>query len=59
LDRYNSKPVKGVVITWGDYIASETLTTRLQDAPPLENVYVQMHALEGENLILALKQFIK
>ncbi len=42
-----------VFATWGEYIASETLTTRLLDAPPVEGAYVEEHALEGETLVLA------
>ncbi len=45
-----------VFATWGEYIASETLTTRLLDAPPVEDAYVEEHKLEGETLILAVKQ---
>jgi isoleucyl-tRNA synthetase len=45
-----------VFIKWGDYIASETLTTALLDAAPMEGGYVEEHKLEGETLVLALKQ---
>jgi isoleucyl-tRNA synthetase len=45
-----------VFATWGEYIASETLTTRLLAAPPLEGAYVEEHQLEGETLTLAVKQ---
>ena len=48
--------LKDVFTTWGEYIASETLTTRLLDAPPLEGAYVEEHTLEGEKLILAVKR---
>jgi len=42
--------------TWGEYIASETLTTRLLDAPALEGAFVEEHTLDGETLVLAVKQ---
>jgi isoleucyl-tRNA synthetase len=42
--------------TWGDYITSETLTTQLLNALPVEGVYVEEHKLEDETLILAVKQ---
>lgn len=46
----------GVFNTWGDYIAAETLSTRLLNAPPVEGAYVEEHKLEGETLVLAVKQ---
>ena len=48
-----------VFTTWGEYIASETLTTQLLNAPPVEGAYVEEHKLEGETLILAVKQNVK
>jgi isoleucyl-tRNA synthetase len=48
--------LKEVFTTWGEYIASETLTTRLLDAPPVEGAYVEEHKLEGETIVLAVKQ---
>jgi isoleucyl-tRNA synthetase len=42
--------------TWSEYIKSETLTTQLLDAPPIEGAFVEEHKLEGEKLILAVKQ---
>jgi len=45
-----------VFTTWGEYISSETLTTQLLDAPPVEGAYVEEHKLEGETLVLAVKQ---
>ena len=48
--------LKDVFTKWGEYIASETLTTRLLDAPPLEGAYVEEHNIEGEKLVLAVKQ---
>ena len=48
--------LKDVFTTWGEYIATETLTTRLLDAPPLEGAFVEEHTLEGETLILAVKR---
>jgi isoleucyl-tRNA synthetase len=41
---------------WGEYISSETLTTRLLEAPPMEGAYVEEFELEGEKLVLAVKQ---
>jgi isoleucyl-tRNA synthetase len=41
---------------WGEYISSETLTTRLLDAAPLEGSYEEEFVLEGEKLGLAVKQ---
>jgi len=48
--------LREVFNTWGEYIASETLTTRLLDAPALEGAFVEEHTLEGEILVLAVKQ---
>jgi isoleucyl-tRNA synthetase len=48
-----------VFATWGEYIASETLTTQLLNAPPIEGAYMEEHKLEGETLILAVKQNVK
>jgi hypothetical protein len=48
-----------VFVTWREYIASETLTTRLLDTPPLEGAYVEEHKLEGDSLVLAVKQNLK
>jgi isoleucyl-tRNA synthetase len=48
--------LKEVFTTWGEYIASETLTTQLLDAPALEGAYVEEHNLEGETVVLAVKQ---
>ena len=45
-----------VFTTWGKYIQSETLTTQLLDAPPIVGAYVEEHMLEGETLVLAVKQ---
>jgi isoleucyl-tRNA synthetase len=45
-----------VFITWGEYIKSETLTTQLLNAPPIEGAYIEEHQIEGENLILAVKR---
>jgi len=45
-----------VFTTWGEYIAAETLTTRLLDASPLEGAFMEEHELEGEKLILAVKR---
>jgi isoleucyl-tRNA synthetase len=42
--------------TWGEYIAAETLTTQLLNAPPVEGAYVERLELEGETLVLAIKQ---
>ncbi len=45
-----------VFVTWGEYIKSETLTTQLLDAPPIEGAYVAEHQIEEETLILAVKR---
>jgi isoleucyl-tRNA synthetase len=45
-----------VFTTWGEYIAAETLTTRLLYAPPIEGAYVEENKIDGEKLILAVKQ---
>ena len=42
--------------TWGKYIKSETLTTRLKNTSPVKGAYVEEFELEGEKLILAVKQ---
>jgi isoleucyl-tRNA synthetase len=41
---------------WSDYISSETLTTQLSEANPMDGGYVEELELEGEKLILAIKQ---
>jgi hypothetical protein len=45
-----------VFARWGEYIASETLTTKLVDAPPIDGTYIEEHTIEGEKLLLAVKQ---
>jgi isoleucyl-tRNA synthetase len=45
-----------VFTTWGEYIKSETLTTQLFDTPPIESSYTEEHSIEGETLVLAVKQ---
>ncbi|HEX9090745.1 MAG TPA: DUF5915 domain-containing protein, partial [Anaerolineales bacterium] len=45
-----------VFTTWGEYIASETLTTNLVNSPPDEGSYVEEHTLEGQKLVLGVKQ---
>ncbi len=45
-----------VFTRWAGYIQSETLTTQLLDAPPVEGAYVEEFELEGEKLVLAVKQ---
>jgi isoleucyl-tRNA synthetase len=50
------KILADVFTTWGEYIASETLTTQLLDAPTLEGAYVEEHKLEGETVVLAVRQ---
>ena len=42
--------------TWGEYIAAETLTTQLLNATPVEGAYVEQLEIEGETLVLAIKQ---
>jgi isoleucyl-tRNA synthetase len=41
---------------WGEYIKSETLTTQLVQAPPLEGAYAEEFELDGQKLGLAVKQ---
>jgi isoleucyl-tRNA synthetase len=41
---------------WGEYISSETLTTKLLDAPPLEGAFTEEFILESERLVLGVKQ---
>ncbi len=54
---YQAGDVVGPVISrWGEYIAAETLTTQLLNAPPMEGSYAEEHKLDGETLILAVKQ---
>jgi isoleucyl-tRNA synthetase len=45
-----------VFATWGEYIASETLSTQLHNAPPVEGAYVEEHTIEGDKLVLGVKQ---
>lgn len=45
-----------VFVTWGEYIKSETLTTQLLNAPPIEGSFVEEHKIDGETLTLAVKQ---
>jgi isoleucyl-tRNA synthetase len=45
-----------VFATWGEYIAAETLTTRMLNAPPVEGAYVEELKIDGESLLLAVKQ---
>jgi isoleucyl-tRNA synthetase len=54
---YQAEEALGEVFAvWGEYIASETLTTQLLSAPPMEGAYVEEHKLEGETLVLAVKR---
>ncbi|HSB66255.1 MAG TPA: class I tRNA ligase family protein [Anaerolineales bacterium] len=41
---------------WKNFIKSETLTTQLRKAPPIKGAYVEEFELEGEKLVLAVKQ---
>ena len=45
--------------TWGEYIASETLTTRLLAGTPPVGMYTEEHKIDGGTLILAVKQNAK
>jgi isoleucyl-tRNA synthetase len=45
-----------VFVTWGEYIKSETLTTQLLDASPIEGSYAEEHKIEEEMLVLAVKR---
>jgi len=54
---YQAEEALGKVFAvWGEYIASETLSTQLLSAPPMEGAYVEEHKLERETLVLAVKQ---
>jgi isoleucyl-tRNA synthetase len=54
---YQAEETLGEVFTrWGEYIASETLTTRLLGTAPAEGAFVEQHQIEGEKLVLAVKQ---
>ncbi|MBC7249565.1 MAG: isoleucine--tRNA ligase [Anaerolineae bacterium] len=41
---------------FGDYIAAETLSTRLVAGPPPEDAYVQRFTLNGEELVVGIKR---
>ncbi len=45
-----------VFVTWGEYIKSETLTTQLLDALPIEGSYAEEHKIEEETLVIAVKK---
>jgi isoleucyl-tRNA synthetase len=51
-----SEQLAEVFVTWGEYIAAETLSTQLLNATPLEGAFVEELKLEGETLVLAIKQ---
>ncbi len=54
---YQADEELGEVFTrWAEYIASETLTTQLLGAAPAEGAYVEQHQIEGNKLVLAVKQ---
>ncbi len=48
--------LKQVFSKWGEYISAETLTTQLLEAPPVAGAYVEEFNLEGEQLVLAVRQ---
>ena len=48
-----------VFSTWGEYIAAETLSTKLLADPAPQGSYVEEHKLEGETVTLAVKQNLK
>jgi isoleucyl-tRNA synthetase len=45
-----------VLQAWGDYIQSETLSTALVDARPPEDAYTEELSVEGEPILLGVKQ---
>ncbi len=45
-----------IFTTWRKYIKSETLTTRLGNAKPAKGAYIEEFELEGEKLVLGVKQ---
>jgi isoleucyl-tRNA synthetase len=54
---YQAQGLLAEVFTkWGEYITSETLTTNLQAGVPVEGAYVEEFELEGEKLVLGIKQ---
>ncbi len=54
---YQAEGMLGSVFaTWGEYIKSETLTTKLLNALPVEGAYMEEHKIDEETLILAVKR---
>ena len=45
-----------VFITWGSYIASETLTTSLQPGRAAEGAYQETHEVDGVKVIISILQ---
>jgi isoleucyl-tRNA synthetase len=54
---YHAGPnLQSVFSASADYIGNETLTTRLLNEPPAEGAYAEEFELEGEKLVLGVKQ---
>jgi isoleucyl-tRNA synthetase len=51
-----SSELAQVFAVWGEYIASETLTTQLVAGPAPEGAFVEEQKVEGETVVLAVKQ---
>ncbi len=45
-----------VFAEWGEYIAAETLSTRLLDSAPLEGAFAEQQKIEGETVTIGVKQ---
>jgi hypothetical protein len=41
---------------WGEYIAAETLASRLQPGPGPQGAYIEALEIEGKPVIVAVKQ---
>ncbi|MGW8250204.1 MAG: DUF5915 domain-containing protein, partial [Anaerolineales bacterium] len=51
-----SEELEAVFQTWSDYIQAETLTTKLVSGNPPEGVYIETHRVDGQELVLGVKQ---
>lgn len=54
-----SDSLKAVLSTWASYLCAETLTVELVDGQPVEGAYVEEQQVEGETLLLGVKQAVK
>jgi isoleucyl-tRNA synthetase len=54
---YQASPTLAPVLeSWADYIQQETLSTRLLNASPPADAYVEAHELDSESLTLAVRR---